>query len=72
MFLYLAIVYDNRTKLLPRLCIVKSPSGFTNLDQEGLPLVEVFPEAVINVLSLHVPQALVLQPYLFENIREAQ
>lgn len=61
---YLAIVNDHRPKLLACLSIVKGSAGFTDLDQQGLPLGKVFTQTVVDVLSLHVPQALVLQPHL--------
>lgn len=61
---YLAIVNDHRAKLFPGLGIVECASGFADLHQQSLPFVEVFTKAVINVLCLHVPQTLVLEPHL--------
>lgn len=61
---YLAVVDDRRSKLFPRLCVVKGSTCFADLDQQGLPLGEVFTQTVVDVLSLHVPQALVLEPNL--------
>lgn len=61
---YLAIVDDHWSKLFSSLSIVKGSPSFANLDQQGLPLCEVFTKTVVNVFSLHVPQALVLQPNL--------
>lgn len=65
---YLSIVDDNGSKLFPRLCIVKGSTCFSDLDQQCLPLGEVFTQTIVDILSLHVPQALVLQPHL-ENER---
>lgn len=61
---HLAVIYDHRPKLFLGLCIVEGPPGLPDLDQQRLPPAEVFPEPVINVLGLHVPQALVLKPDL--------
>lgn len=61
---HLAVVDDDRAKLLLGLRVVKGPAGLPDLNQESLPLVEIFPESVIDVLSLHVPQTLVLKPNL--------
>ncbi len=62
----LAVVYDGRPELLPGLCVVKRASSFTDLHQQRLPLVEIFSQTVVDVLGLHVPQTLVLEPYLTE------
>lgn len=59
-----AVVDDDWTELLPGLGIIEGSSGFPDLDQERLPLVEVLSQAVVDVLGLHVPQTLVLQPHL--------
>lgn len=64
---YLSIVDDNRSELFPCLGIVKGSTCFADLDQQCLPLGEVFAQTVVDVLSLHVPQALVLQPHLEEH-----
>ena len=61
---YLAVIYHHRPKLFLGLCVVEGSSGLPYLDQESLPLVEIFPEPVIDVLGLHVPQALILKPDL--------
>lgn len=61
---YLSVVNDNRSELFSCLCIVKGSTCFADLDQQCLPLGEVFTQTVVDVLSLHVPQALVLQPHL--------
>lgn len=61
---YLSIVNDHWSKLFPGLCVVKGSTSFANLDKQGLPLGEVFAQPIVDVLSLHVPQALVLQPHL--------
>lgn len=61
---YLSIVNDNGSELFSCLCIVKGSTCFADLDQQRLPLGEVFAQTVVDVLSLHVPQALVLQPHL--------
>lgn len=66
MILYLAIVDDHRAKLLPGLGVVEGAPGFADLHQQGLPLVQVFAQAVVDILSLHVPQTLVLEPNLGE------
>lgn len=63
-YYYLSIVNDNRSKLFPCLCIVKGATRFADLDQQCLPLGEVLSQTVVDVLSLHVPQTLVLQPHL--------
>ncbi len=62
----LAVVYDGRPELLPGLCVVKRASSFTDLHQQRLPLVEIFSQTVVDVLGLHVPQTLVLEPHLTE------
>lgn len=61
---YLAIVNDRRSKLFASLSIVKGSTGFADLNQQGLPLGEVFTKTVVDVFSLHVPEALILQPDL--------
>lgn len=61
---HLAVIYDHGPKLFLGFRIVKGPSGLPYLNQESLPLVEVFPESVIDIFSLHIPQALVLEPNL--------
>lgn len=61
---YLSVVDDNGSEVFPCLCIVKGSTCFADLDQQCLPLGEVFAQTVVDVLSLHVPQALVLQPHL--------
>lgn len=61
---YLSIVNDHRSKIFPSLCVVKGSTCFANLDEQGLPLGEIFAQTIVDVLSLHVPQALVLQPHL--------
>lgn len=61
---YLSIINDHRSKLLPGLCVVKGSTSFANLDKQRLPLGEIFAQPIVDVLSLHVPQALVLQPHL--------
>lgn len=40
---HLAVIYHHRTKLFLGFRIVKGSSGFPYLDQESLPLVEIFP-----------------------------
>lgn len=67
---YLSIVNDHRSELFPCLCIVKGSTCFTDLDKQGLPLGEIFAQTIIDVLSLHVPQALILQPYLDKGNKE--
>lgn len=67
---YLSIVNDRRSKLFPGLCIVKGSPSFANLDKQGLPLGEIFTKPIVDVLSLHVPQALVLQPHLGAGIKD--
>ena len=66
---YLAIVDDDGTELLPGLGVVEGAAGLADLDQQGLPLGQVFTQAVVDVLCLHVPQALVLQPDLLAGMR---
>lgn len=61
---YLSIVNNNGSELFPRLCIVEGSTCFADLHQQCLPLGEVFAQTVVYVFSLHVPQALVLQPHL--------
>ena len=63
---YLAVVNDYRAKLLASLSVVEGPTGLADLHQQSLPLGQVLSQAVVDVLSLHVPQALVLQPHLEE------
>ncbi len=62
----LAVVDDDRPEVLPCFCVVKRASSFADLHQQRLPLVEIFSQTVVDVLGLHVPQTLVLEPHLTE------
>lgn len=41
-YYYLAVVDDHRPKLFPCLGIVKGSTSFADLDQQGLPLGQIF------------------------------
>lgn len=69
---HLAIVYDDRSKLLSGFCIVKCSSSLSYLNQKGLPLIQVFSKTVVYIFSLHIPQTLVLQPNLMEVFHSVQ